>query len=145
MNKGLIALSMCSISIIAMPAQSQNTAKLVADEHGQIEFALPSNNIECVYTPKGGTGFYTPKDNLAELSCSRVNPTYMTVILGAEGAAKKVINPGEMSCCSLSQVLHYGKTFKAGPFSCQSKKTGLTCRSESRHGFTMSRKKVTAY
>ncbi|RVA23183.1 hypothetical protein EN935_28505, partial [Mesorhizobium sp. M7D.F.Ca.US.004.03.1.1] len=53
-----------------------------ASADGQIEFNTPSGNIGCIYTAKGGTSTYEPKDGGPELSCSRVEPSYVTIILG---------------------------------------------------------------
>ena len=62
---------------------------------GQVEFNTPSDNIGCIYTPKGGTSTYEPQDGGPELSCSRVEPSYITVILGPKGRATLIKNPGE--------------------------------------------------
>lgn len=94
---------------------------------GQIEFNTPSGNIGCIYTPKGGTSTYEPQDGGPELSCSRVAPSYVTIILGPKGPATLIKNPGEQSCCSDVTKLAYGKSWSAGPFSCESSTKGLTC------------------
>ncbi|HET7230228.1 MAG TPA: DUF6636 domain-containing protein [Longimicrobium sp.] len=36
-------------------------------------------------------------------------------------------------------VLGYGSTWRAGPFTCTSARTGVTCRNRAAHGFTLSR------
>jgi hypothetical protein len=36
-------------------------------------------------------------------------------------------------------VLAYGRSLRLGPFKCRSRRTGLTCRSRSDHGFFLSR------
>ena len=36
-------------------------------------------------------------------------------------------------------VLGYGSTWRAGPFTCTSARTGVTCRNRGQHGFTLSR------
>ena len=38
-----------------------------------------------------------------------------------------------------AQVLHYGKTKRVGPFTCTSRRRGLSCHNGSGHGFTVSR------
>lgn len=145
MVRSIFAFAALSLSISATPVLGQSEDDMFSNDEGQIEFVLPSKNIGCTYTPAGGTSVYTPRDNLAELSCSRIEPTYVTVILGTKGAATKIENPGEQGCCSDVQVLAYGKTFSAGSFDCVAKTSGLTCKSRTGHGFTMSRKKVTTY
>src|SRR5690349_12014207 len=93
-----------------------------ADE--QIEFVLPSGNIGCIYTPKGGTDVYQPVDGGPELSCDRVAPKYARIILGPKGRGKLYRQVGDASCCSAEPVLAYGKSWKAGPFTCQATANG---------------------
>jgi hypothetical protein len=112
---------------------------------GQIEFNAPSGNIGCIYTPKGGTSTYEPAGGGPELNCSRVEPTYVTVILGPSGPANLIKNPGEQGCCGDVAKLAYGNSWSKGPFSCQSSKTGLSCASSNGHGFFLSRAKVSAH
>lgn len=118
------------------------SAPAVAAE--QIEFVLPSGNIGCIYTPKGGVPVYQPVDGGPELSCDRVEPKYVRIILGPKGDAKLYKNVGDASCCSAGPKLAYGKSWKAGPFKCKSSTSGLDCRRGS-HGFFMSRSRVEAY
>jgi hypothetical protein len=40
-----------------------------------------------------------------------------------------------------ARVLRYGTTRRFGPFTCTSRRTGLTCRNRSGHGWTLSRQK----
>ena len=114
-----------------------------ASAEGQVEFNTPSNNIGCIYTPKGGTGTYEPRDGGPELSCSRVEPSYITIILGPKGPATLIKNPGEQPCCSDVTRLAYGNSWSAGPFSCQSSMKGLTCAASNGHGFFISKAKAT--
>jgi len=58
---------------------------VAADE--QVTFCTPSGNIECIYTPVGGTSVYEPVDGGPELSCDRVSPRYVRVVLGPTGPA----------------------------------------------------------
>jgi hypothetical protein len=54
----------------------------------------------------------------------------------------QIYNPGEQGCCSLGHVLAYGQTWVKGPFTCQSRQTGLTCRRKDGRGFSLSRAAV---
>lgn len=110
----------------------------------QIEFVLPSGNIGCIYTPKGGVPVYQPVDGGPELSCDRVEPKYVRIILGPTGDAKLYKNVGDASCCSAGPKLAYGKLWKAGPFKCKASTLGLDCR-RGGHGFFMSRSRLEAY
>src|SRR4029079_10344333 len=110
----------------------------------QIEFVLPSGNIGCIYTPKGGVPAYQPVDGGPELSCDRVEPKYGRIILGPSGNAVLHKNVGDASCCSANLTLNYGGIWKAGPFICKASTRGLDCR-RGTHGFFMSRARLEAY
>ncbi|WP_438751910.1 hypothetical protein [Pararhizobium sp. O133] len=113
--------------------------------HGkQEEFVLPSGNIGCIYTPKGGTAVYQPADGGPELSCDRIEPRYVRATLAREGAATLYKDVSDQSCCSAGPVLDYGETWTAGPFSCLSTRTGLSCKRDDGHSFFLSRKRLAA-
>ena len=126
-----------------VPLAHAGEQSIPAGAEGQIEFNTPSGNIGCIYTPKGGTGTYEPRDGGPELSCSRVEPSYVTIILGPNGPATLIKNPGEQGCCSDVDKLGYGNNWSAGPFSCQSSTKGLTCTATNGHGFFISKAKAT--
>ncbi|MGE3874193.1 MAG: hypothetical protein AB7F74_14670 [Parvibaculaceae bacterium] len=110
----------------------------------QIEFVLPSGNVGCINTPKGGVPAYQPVDGGPELSCDRVEPKYARIILGPQGKAMLYKNVGDASCCSAGPALGYGKSWMSGPFKCKSSISGLDCR-RGKHGFFMSRSRLEAY
>jgi hypothetical protein len=110
-----------------------------ARDNGQIEFTMPSGNIGCLYTPVGGTDVYEPAGGGPELICERVEPSYVTVILGAEGEAEVVEDPGEQSCCGAENMFEYGNTITLEGFICTSATTGLSCESDTGYGFSMAR------
>jgi hypothetical protein len=110
----------------------------------QIEFTLPSGNIGCIYTPEGGVPAYQPVDGGPELSCDRVKPEYVRIILGPSGNAVLHKDVGDASCCSANLTLNYGGTWKAGPFICKASTKGLDCRRDT-HGFFMGRRRLEAY
>lgn len=110
----------------------------------QIQFVLPSGNIGCIYTPKGGVPVYQPVDGGPELSCDRVEPSYVRIILGPKGAAVLHKSVGDASCCSAEPILAYGKSWKAGPFTCKASTKGLDCK-RGMNGFVMSRSRLKTY
>ena len=122
------------VATISLPA--------VAEE--QIEFVLPSGNVGCIYTPKGGVAHYQPVDGGPELSCDRVEPRYVRIVLGPKGKAVLIKNVGDASCCSAEPVLAYGEIWKAGPFTCQASTKGLECK-RGRNGFVMSRSRLKVF
>ena len=68
---------------------------------------------------------------------------FLLVILGPNGPATLIKNPGEQGCCSEAAKLAYGNSWSKGPFSCQSSTKGLTCTGSDGHGFFVSKAKVT--
>ncbi len=117
-----------------------------AEANGQINFVMPSNNVGCIYTPQGGTSTYEPVDGGPELSCDRVEPSYVNVTLGPKGPAVVTENPGEQPCCSADSVFAYGNSAHFDGFVCSSAATGLSCRSDDKkHGFAIAKAKITHY
>ncbi len=108
------------------------------------EFVMPSGNIGCVYTPEGGTDVYQPEDGGPELSCDRVAPKYVRAILGRGGKGRVLTNVGDQGCCGAERTLDYGEVWRAGPFTCYSERTGLTCERADGHSFLLSRARVRA-
>ena len=108
---------------------------------GEFNFTMPSNNVECIYTPDGGSAVHSTADGLAELSCDRVEPSYVRIIMGSSGKPKKYTHVGDASCCDNDYILAYGEVWSQGPFTCLSAPTGLTCTRGS-HGFSMSKKNI---
>ncbi|MGE0242079.1 MAG: hypothetical protein AB7F09_27140 [Parvibaculaceae bacterium] len=134
-------MSIFRLLSIAILAGGLSAPVLAAD---QIEFVLPSGNIGCIYTPKGGVPVYQPVDGGPELSCDRVEPNYVRMVLGPKGKAKLYKNVGDASCCSAGPKLAYGKSWTAGPFICKVSTKGLECR-RGKNGFFMSRTRLEAY
>jgi len=126
-------------------AAPQPTETLPARTLGAAElFVMPSGNIGCVYIPEGGTETYQPADGGPELSCDRVEPKYLRATLGRSGRAVVRTNVGDQGCCGGETVVPYGKTWSAGPFTCYSERTGLTCERDDGHSFLLSRARVRA-
>ncbi len=111
---------------------------------GQIEFTMPSGNVGCIYTPAGGTDTYEPTGGGPELSCDRVEPAYVRVMMGPGGKPKRFNKVGDASCCGSENVFQYGQVWKHDGFRCTSSASGLRC-SRGGHGFSMSRKAIKTY
>ena len=115
-------------------------AEFEVRDNGQVEFVMPSGNIGCILTPEGGTDVYEPAGGGPEISCDRIEPSYKRVILGPDGEAELIADPGEQSCCGADNVLGYGDTYSFEGFVCYSEKVGLSCETEDEaHGFAMAR------
>jgi hypothetical protein len=129
----------CAVSV----ALAQTTdPKSFVPRRGQISFTTPSQNVECTYTPAGGTPLYKPVGGGPELSCDRAKPSYVNVTLGRTGPARQISNPGEQSCCAADNVLPYRAKWSQGPFTCRSAEKGLTCSRSDGHGFFISQKTI---
>lgn len=134
----LLMLTMASGMMTSVRAQAPaNTIK--ADQDGVVHFTTPSNNIECIYIPAGGSPVYKPPGNLAEFSCDRAAPSYVRLQMSARGSVQHIANPGDQPCCGAGPILNYGETWRVAPFSCTSERTGLTCRRDDGHGFSISK------
>lgn len=129
----------------ALPAAGKEQA-FVAGPDGQISFVMPSGNIGCVYTPRGGTGVYEPVDGGPELSCDRIAPSYVNITLGPKGPAVLTEAPGEQACCGAENVFAYGNTARFDGFLCSSSTAGLICETpDKRHGLCLSRTRTLHY
>jgi hypothetical protein len=63
-----------------------------------------------------------------------------TLTLGAAGRARiGCVSDAVLPDPSKARILAYGQTWRYGPFTCRSAKTGLTCRNLKGHGFFLSR------
>lgn len=85
-----------------LPLAHAAEQSIPAGDEGQIEFNTPSDNIGCIYTAKGGTSTYQPQDGGPELSCSRVEPSYVTIILGPKGPATLIKIPASNLAAAMS-------------------------------------------
>jgi hypothetical protein len=127
-----------ALLVLPIPAIA---AEFEPNDQGQIEFTMPSGNIGCIFTPKGGTENYEPADGGPELICDRVEPSYVRVVLGPHGKALRINDVGDASCCGSDNIFDYDGIWQRGRFTCESAMTGLTC-SRGNHGFTMSRRSI---
>lgn len=128
------------------PATFAKEQKFIAQPNGQISFVMPSGNVGCIYTPEGGTDTYEPRDGGPELSCDRIEPSYVNVVLGPKGAAVVTENPGEQSCCGGDNVLAYGNSVHLDGFTCTASTGGLTCETpDRRHGFCVAKSRMLHY
>lgn len=135
----LTVLTCCVFTLGAFISDaSAQSVSFPAAQNGQISFVMPSQNIGCTYTPKGGTSVYQPFDGGPELSCDRIAPQYVRVVLTPK-TVRRFDDVGDRDCCAADNVLPHGKSWLLGPFTCDSSATGLTCKREDGRGFSMSR------
>jgi hypothetical protein len=134
-----------ALAAVALPALAREQ-KFAAQANGQISFVMPSSNIGCIYTPRGGTSTYQPVDGGPELSCDRIEPSYINMRLGPKGEAVLTEEPGEQSCCGGDNVFAYGNSVHFDGFMCTSSTAGLTCETtDRRHGFCVAKSRLLHY
>ncbi len=140
-----IAAAIAALGILlGVPARAYEFQNMNANAYGQVELVMPSGNIGCIYTPAGGTPFYSTMDGQAEIQCDRVEPAYIRGVLGASGPGVIVKDVGDPSCCGGSQKFQYDRVVQLGPFQCLSTRKGLTCARQDGSGFFLSRAVVEA-
>lgn len=133
------------LALAVEPAAAKEQA-LTPQANGQIAFSMPSGNVGCLYTPVGGTDTYQPAGGGPELSCDRIEPSYVNVRLGPTGKAILTENPGEQGCCGADNILAYGNTVHLDGFMCSSSPAGLTCETpDKRHGFCVAKARMLHY
>ena len=105
-------------------------------------FKTPSGNIGCLYDSspsflrcdiRSGLKPPPPRPGRCDLDWGD------SVSLGRTGRTKLVCH-GDTALLPSAPVLAYGKTWKRGPYSCTSRRAGLTCENGADHGFFLSRK-----
>lgn len=129
----------------ALPALAK-VQVFAAQPNGQITWVMPSGNIGCIYTPRGGTDTYQPAGGGPEISCDRIAPSYVNITLGYDGPAVLTENPGEQGCCGGDNVFAYGNTVKLEGFMCSSSDAGLICETpDKKHGLCLSRTRTLHY
>lgn len=139
------AALLVALCAVALPASGKEQ-RFTPQPNGQVSFTMPSGNVGCVYTPKGGTSTYKPANGGPEISCDRIEPSYINVVLGPEGPAVLTENPGEQGCCGGDNVFAYGNTAHLGGFICSSSTGGLTCETaDRRHGFCVAKARMLHY
>lgn len=108
-------------------------------------FSMPSGNVNCVFTPAGGSTVYRSADGTAELSCDRSAPTYVRVTMTETSGVTIETKVADQGCCSTDNPLAYGGAWTRDPFACESRQTGLTCKRSDGRGFSVNRAGVTKF
>ncbi len=131
-----------AIALVSTPAIAQNAAvTFPANPAGYTTFSMPSGNIECIYTPAGGSKVYQPVDGGPELSCDRAQPQYLRITMTPR-RVERIDHVGDAGCCGADNPLPYGSRWSMGPYVCDSAETGLVCKRGDGKGFSISRAKV---
>jgi hypothetical protein len=142
-----IFVLLIAMLVAIAPAEAEAKEQIFTPEaDGQISFVMPSGNVGCIYTPKGGTATYQPADGGPEISCDRIAPSYVNITLDSKGPAVLTRNPGEQGCCGGDNVFAYGNTVTLDGFTCSSSEAGLICETpDKKHGLCLSRTRTLHY
>ena len=125
--------------LAAAPALAGNEIVFPPAADGTISFVMPSGNVGCTFVPAGGTAVYQTATGQEELHCTRVEPTYLVVILEHHLGGHQAQAPGEVPGLGPAPVLPYGMFWQAGAFTCLSARSGLVCTNGSGAGLRMAR------
>lgn len=141
----MVLIALVAVLLAALPAAAKEQV-FTPEADGQITFIMPSGNVGCIYTPRGGTETYEPVDGGPEISCDRIEPSYVNITLGPKGAAVLIKDPGEQGCCGGDNVFAYGNTVTFDGFICSSSSAGLICETpDKKHGLCLSRTRTLHY
>jgi len=138
------------VRLVAAVALAAAVAAHAATAHaarlGFSTFVLPSRNIGCGYmSPDRYVKGYTLRCDILsglrptprrEAAACELDLTGLT--LGRTGRGT-VTCAGDTVMDRRARVLQYGRTWHGGPFTCSSRRTGLTCTSRAGHGIFLSR------
>jgi hypothetical protein len=91
---------------------------------GNPQFQTPTGNIGCEYQPHAGNRLY----------CVRLKPSIDYIVLDVDGGTSGPFE-GDLWISDSAPVLAYGQTRKLGPYTCESKTSGLVCQAGER-GFS---------
>lgn len=141
----MVLILIMAMLMAVLPAHAREQV-FTPEADGQISFVMPSGNIGCIYTPRGGTDTYEPADGGPEISCDRIAPSYVNITLGPKTAAVLTRNPDEQGCCGGDNVFAYGNTTTFDGFVCSSSDAGLICETpDKKHGLCLSRTRTLHY
>jgi hypothetical protein len=129
------ALGALAVGALTAAVLTAGVAGAAADS----SFRTPSRHIYCIYTSQPpllrcDVNFETRfrhKPASCEFDWGR------SFGLSKNGRAR-VLCVSDSTYSPHAQVIAYGTTRRFGPFTCASRRTGLTCRNRKRHGFTLS-------
>jgi hypothetical protein len=119
MRRLTLVCALAALLALAVPAVAKD-----------VVFQTPSKKIAC--------RIYNPANQGLEIRCDLFFLNDRAVRMTRRGRAH-LIHVTDTIGDPKAQVLHYGKTKRVGPFTCTSRRTGLSCHNRNGHGFTVSR------
>jgi hypothetical protein len=108
-----------------------------------LHFRTPSSNIGCIFSTEATLGgAYLRCDILSGLKPKPRRRGCDLDLTGYELSPRgraTIVCAGDTAVNKRTRALRYGSKWSRGGFTCTSKKTGLSCRNRSGHGFVLSR------
>jgi len=110
--------------------------------HVQLQsFQTPSGNIACLAYQEGGR--WELRCDVGEHDWQGPRAAHCDLdsgdALGLHAAGRAYWVCHGDTVLRSGPVLGYGSTWRAGPFTCDVSRAGVTCRNRAQHGFTLSR------
>ena len=121
---------------LLVPLAATLTAALLAAAPAQAatrSFTTPSRQIGCLVSTGARAG-----DTFVRCDPLFLNDRGYTLSATGRG---RTIRISDTVFDPKAPVLAYGRRVRLGPFSCVSRRTGLTCRNRRDHGFVISRQR----
>jgi len=122
---------------VAAAGVATSTGSTTSDLHGRF-FRTPSGNIACEVDEHAAVGPFKGQRTLfcVVFSASSETRGQRTWLMRVTGRARATWVIGNIA--TEVPVLAYGRSWSFKGFRCRSRRTGLTCRNKSRHGFFLS-------
>jgi hypothetical protein len=141
-RRAVTALAVLALLLAVAPAAAA----------GLSQFVLPSRNIGCIYSsPDRYTKGYSLRCDIASGLRPEPRREAAACELDLTGLSLSPTRRASVTCAGdtaidrRSRVLAYGSRWRAGPFTCVSRVTGLTCTSRAGHGLFLSRNRWRAW
>ena len=120
--------------VIALATLALALALPGAAEAKTRQFQSPSHNIICMYSSSGGPGAF--------IRCDVLSLDDIGFFLRRHHRPRRRHVTDVAGDTTRARVLRYGHSRRLGPFTCRSRRSGLSCKSRvSGHGFKLSRKR----
>ncbi len=131
------------VVIVALVVALATAASSSASPPKAVAFRMPSKNIGCMYEPPAfGQKAFLRCDILSGLvpKPKRKCELDWTGLGMTRRHKAHPVCAGDTVYDPHAHILKYGRTWKAGGFTCHSKRRGLRCSNGAGHGFFLSRK-----
>ena len=118
-GRAAAVLALAALAVLPAAGSGATTPK---------RFQTPSKGIACMYPAP-------------QLRCDMLFLNDRAAIVGRHGKGR-IVRITDTVADPKAKVLAYGRSLRLGPYTCTSRRTGLTCRNRAtKHGFAISRER----